>query len=301
MNFKRDKNGYNEKEVDAYIGKMVSEFSNTANLQKIRISELKRENDILKNELCKYKQKNDSINDALIVAVETAKQIENSSKNVYDLEIKRIRSLYRKWELFLNDTMRKYPDSKKDFNAEKLLKEFNEKIEEVVSDNSTEIAKKSTTQKEKVKDNVQSNVGLRSLIAKMGGNTFIPVERPTITIKRNDTVKNSKTEKEPVKKMTKTQKVENDFEESEKTNFKSKIKPISNMKIDENSKFDDLVDKFLNEGDGVENNNAYSKALMRKKEKENGFDLKEALNPTEDLAEIMKGFDFFDEDDGSDE
>lgn len=71
------------------------------------------------------------------------------------------------------------------------------------------------------------------------------------------------------------------------------------------------AEKFLNSDEDLEIN-AYSKNFAKKKlEKKNtspfnymtypepnesGFDLKEALNPKEDLDEIMKSFDFFDED-----
>ncbi len=74
-------------------------------------------------------------------------------------------------------------------------------------------------------------------------------------------------------------------------------------------KHQSLAEKYLNSDDDLEQN-AYSKNFTKKKlEKgkspfnymeypepnESGFDLKDALNPKEDLDEIMKAFDFFGE------
>lgn len=80
-----------------------------------------------------------------------------------------------------------------------------------------------------------------------------------------------------------------------------------NVKKDES-----LAEKYLNSDDDMQIN-AYAKNFTKKKLEKNrstspfnfmeypepnetGFDLKEALNPKEDLDEIMKAFDFFDND-----
>ena len=86
MDFSREKNGYNIKEVDNYISNMKQKYEQTTGEQKIRISDLKRELESTKQELSVYKDKNSDISNALVVAVETAKQIENSS-NGCDIKI----------------------------------------------------------------------------------------------------------------------------------------------------------------------------------------------------------------------
>ena len=63
------------------------------------------------------------------------------------------------------------------------------------------------------------------------------------------------------------------------------------------------MEEYLNNDDEVQT--AYSKNIARPKFKtktavsyqpnESGFDIQEALNIKEDLAEVMKGFDFFDD------
>ena len=72
------------------------------------------------------------------------------------------------------------------------------------------------------------------------------------------------------------------------------IKPIYNEQVQENEEFESLVDKFLESDE--EDNSAYaSQILGNVEQKTDGFDLKEAVNPTESLEEIMKAFDLDDD------
>ena len=71
---------------------------------------------------------------------------------------------------------------------------------------------------------------------------------------------------------------------------KSQIKPVTDMKLEEGDKFTTLADKFLSTRPDD------SEKLNAPKIQSSGFDLKEAINPKEDLAEIMKAFDFFNND-----
>lgn len=68
---------------------------------------------------------------------------------------------------------------------------------------------------------------------------------------------------------------------------KNQIRPVSDMSLDDNDPYDNLVDKFLS----TQPEEKHEKSIKQ----EGGFDLKEAINPKDDLAEIMKAFDFFNE------
>lgn len=284
MDFSHEKNGYSVREVDAYISNMKQKYEQTAGEQKIRISDLKRELESTKKELSSYKDKNNDISSALVVAVETAKQIENSSKNVYALEIKRLRSLYSKWDNFLTQLIKTYPAVGTKFDYEKLLKEFSDKIDAIIKQNSVDIS-----------DNTPSEpVGIRNLISKMGGlTTRRPEQTNSFVIKRKNPAQENFVETDSEQENDHDENLDS-LEQMKNNNPELKIKPIANMQSGEKDKFDSLVEKFFNSPD--EDDNAYSKALIRKKKSNSGFDLKEALNPTEDLAEIMKDFDFFDDD-----
>lgn len=65
----------------------------------------------------------------------------------------------------------------------------------------------------------------------------------------------------------------------------SKIKPVTDMKLEEGDNFSTLADKFLSV--------APDQPKQKPKAQDSGFDLKEAINPKDDLAEIMKAFDFY--------
>lgn len=285
MDFSREKNGYNVKEVDSYISNMKQKYEQTTGEQKIRISDLKREVESVKQELSVYKNKNSDISNALVVAVETAKQIENSSKNVYSLEIKRLRSLYARWDSFLTQLIKTYPAVGEKYDYDKLLKEFSDKIDEIIKKNSVDLTEETPNEP----------VGIRNLISKMGG---FAVKRPesssTYVIKRKNPVQDIFEETANEQQNLKQDEKMRSLDQLKNSNLESQLKPIANMQSGEKDKFDSLVEKFFNSPD--EEDNAYAKALIRKKKSNSGFDLKEALNPTEDLAEIMKGFDFFDDD-----
>ena len=66
----------------------------------------------------------------------------------------------------------------------------------------------------------------------------------------------------------------------------SLIKPVTEMKLEEGDKYDNLVDKFLDSKPPEEETRSI-------KIQSSGFDLKEAINPKDDLSEIMKAFDFY--------
>ena len=68
----------------------------------------------------------------------------------------------------------------------------------------------------------------------------------------------------------------------------SQIKPVCEMELNEGDKYDSLVDKFLSTRPDEPRVNTIQSS---------GFDLKEAVSPTQDLSEIMKAFDFYNPDD----
>ena len=290
--FKTEKNGYCEKEVDDYLFKLNEDYENKFREQKMRINDLKRELATTKEQLDAFKEKNANISDALVVAVETAKQIESSSKNIYELEIKRVRSLYDKWKSFLDDLMKKYPKLQREYDTKMLLKVFSDDIDKIIKQN-----KKSIEQKEAVgqTDSIASNtIGLRMLINKMS-NVNRPIIQAETDVIRADTpiVRNEKPTDETLAK----HQLETMLDGEQKRLAKDKIKPISDIKLDRNEDFENLVDKFLT-SDDEDYSNAYSKILLEKQKNE-GFDLKEAVTPTEDLDEIMKAFSFYPENDNN--
>lgn len=293
-NFKIVKNGYEVKEVDDYIFNLVQDSEKKFNEQKMRISDLKQQLEETKQELNSFKEKNNNISDALVVAVETAKQIETSSKNIYELEIKRIRSLYDKWQKIIDDLMLKYPDLQSKYDTKMIIKLFADEIDSILKQNRRSIEEKKSIESNQ---SLQSDtISLKMLINKMS-NVSKPeeqyVQEPTIQQpKQHKIVRNPK----PTEETMINHQINMAINEETERLKKDMIKPIANIKITKDDDYENLVDKFLSDDDDSYENSAFSKVLIEK-EKNDGFDLKEAVNPTESLEDIMKSFSFYNEED----
>ena len=96
-NFKIIKKGYSQLEVDSYIERLKNDYESRLAEQKDRIF-------YLKDQLEKITSSSDNeLVTSLVSAVERAKLIENSSKNIYELETKKLSLLYTKMENLLKD------------------------------------------------------------------------------------------------------------------------------------------------------------------------------------------------------
>lgn len=134
--FDFDKHGYNPTQVDKYINNLTLKYEEKLAEQKDRLISLKSELDMANASLAEYKDKDQQISRALVMAVEKAEQIEDTSKRIYGLEIKRVRLLYHRWEVLLDEIERRYPNLSTTGKTKILLKDFKQSIEEVLMQNS---------------------------------------------------------------------------------------------------------------------------------------------------------------------
>lgn len=273
MHFGTEKFGYSKSEVDNYLKKVSMDNENVLQEQRSIIASLKRELEEKSLELLKFKEQGSSISDALVAAVETARQIEENSKNIYDLEIRRVRSLYDKWQGYLDEMMDRYPQMKEHFDPTTITTAFKKSIDEVLSKNEDETRK--------------NGIGIRNLISKMNG-AIKPEVQKTYTVKTEQ--KSIKRKPRPSLQAV-NKKMLQDAINGENNRIKS-AKTAENNNLD---KYNSLAEQFLNTeiSENLEQT-AYSKTILKKK-KETGFDLKEALTPTEDLMDIMKAFNIEDD------
>lgn len=271
MQFSTAKNGYEKEEVDKQIISLTSELQTwrdraiKAESEYIKIKE--RENEIKKN--------GENVALALTAAIEKAKQIENSSKNVYKLKIQQLSILYDRWEMMLNELLAKHSSLEDSHNIQKLIAGFKRAIENVVSQDY-----ETTLNNEK-----NSNDTMRRLLSKMSGYTK-GEENKTAKIERNVLPRDLKTGQTELGRMEE----------------KVMIKPITDLTIEKNEHYETLVDKFLKED--FEQTPQYTNFMSKRLDNtdfptpnESGFNLKEAVNPKDDLDEIMKSFDFFNDND----
>ena len=270
--FQSARNGFNKEEVTEYINELE---------EKIRVDEEKIDNlekslAIYKNKEKDIKEKGENISIALTAAVEKAKQIEKSSKNVYNLKIEELEILYSRWEKVLNEIIKKYPNLDELDNVKQLLVNFKSNLKSNLKEdfkfvNSTSVS--------------QDGDPMRALLGKM--NTYLDKQ---VTEKKEVKVK-TRVRKQLSNDMLQKQSELNKLEEKS-----SMIKPIYEARIENGEKYESLLDKFLTEDvvpDSVYANKLTAKTGIMPDANESGFDLKEAVNPKESLETIMKSFDFF--------
>ena len=268
------KNGYDKKEVELYVEKLKAQLD----LEKSKNKSLSQELQEFKVQADEMKSKGESISIALTAAVEKAKQIEKSSKNVYKLKIQQLGLLYNRWEKLLAAMLEKYPGIDEVENVKSMLNEFKSNLKQTLKDD---------FQLSSITSPVQTdNDTIRLLLGKL-----------------NKMTAEQKTEhkKEKVERKHLTRDMLNGQTELERIEEKSPlIKPIYNSSIGADEEYETLADKFLTEQ--ASETSAYANIITSKVKaipevNETGFDLKEAINPKQDLDEIMKAFDFFDSDD----
>ena len=259
--FDINKKGYDTDQVDSFINKLSVKYEEKLNEQKDRVFSLKNELSVMEERLQSYKDKDKQISQALIFAVEKAEQIENNASKLYDLEIKRMRLLYKEWEdMILKINMLDVPSSiKKEISA------FSQTIKEVLDQNNRIGSNAIRKDLHNNSDNY-----IRNLLNKMDYaiNSKKPQPKNTLSSLSHET------EKENARMIDLSKKLD-----------KITVQGSGNM-----------AENYLN-SDDVEMSSVFAKNITRRGEKpktnENGFDLEDALNPKEDLDEIMKAFDFF--------
>jgi len=258
--FDINKKGYDIDQVDGYINKLTLKYEEKLSEQKDRVFSLKNELAVMQERLESYRDKDKQISQALVYAVEKAEQIEGNASKLYDLEVKRLRLLYRQWQeiigrLNLEDTSEELADE---------ITKFSSTISEVLEQNS------------KIGGNMirkdlhkNSNNYIRNLLNRMD---YAINSKPKSTTKPVLSSMSVETEKENARIIDLSGKLD-----------KIKVKGSGNM-----------AENYLNSDE--EESSVFSRTITRKtpkKKVESGFDLEEALNPKEDLDEIMKAFDFF--------
>lgn len=259
MSFNIERKGYNRKEVDDYIYNIEQSYSAQGQEQRLRIVALKKENDELVTKLNAYKNKENMISKALIDAMARAKKIEENSRKIYDLEIQKIRILYNKYKELLDTMIQRNARDEDIDNLTTLTRNFKAGVNKVLS-----------SQNERANLTQNADEKMRALLSKMNS-----------SVKENPFVATSQE-----RKYSSGEQMKMDMDELQvKPNL---IKPIYKPNTSNDEEVESLVDKFLDSDE--EDNSAYASQILGEEAKTDGFDLKEAVNPTESLEEIMKAF-----------
>ena len=212
MDFKIVKKGYDTKSVDEYIRRLTADYEGRLSLQKERIF-------ALKDELEKTTSSNTVSEDDMLLslyeAIKRAEMVENSSKNLFDLEAKRLSLTYIKMESMLSRP----------------------------SDNIFALRQQLLSMIKKCRNTLEQNV----------------LEQKERFIEESKSIRN----------------------------FASFVSGDKNTENEENYEVKDDNEAVLRlRKESMDDKTDFSP-------NDSGFDLREAINPTEDLDEIMKAFDFY--------
>ena len=309
-NFKIIRRGYSQIEVDEYISRLKNDYETKLSEQKDRIF-------YLKDQLEKITNSSDNeLVTSLVSAVERAKIIENSSKNIYELETKKLRLLYNKMEQLLTDS---------DISKEKNLKQ---ELLNLIEDCRRSLQNNIIMQNENLRE---STIGdpVRRLLSKMIDFNKISLDSKSNTlgngktlerqVVQSQTLERTVAERQPSEQQTLERQLsekpvtqKQTFEEKQELKLEKQSPKVTIVKKQENkdvNSFNDFLsgEEELNGGNFAnimfanskrhEKSNYFTKKdIGDYKPNDSGFDLKEAVNPTEDLDDIMKAFDFYNDD-----
>ena len=288
-NFKIIKKGYSQLEVDSYIERLKNDYESRLAEQKDRIF-------YLKDQLEKITSSSDNeLVTSLVSAVERAKLIENSSKNIYELETKKLSLLYTKMENLLKDE-NIYNDRSVKQELLLLIKDCRKSLENNIS-----------MQDQNLRESTMGDP-VKRLLSKMIGFNKIATDRLP---QEKEVVEEKQINNKPTIKIVPTsEEIRRDSNvNSVKVSQPKKVEPKEKVQNNTPNEFN----KFLSEDSNLNGANFENIMFQNKKKKSNssyvlgedlgdyapnesGFDLKEAINPKEDLDAIMKAFDFFNDD-----
>jgi len=268
--FDIERKGYNKKEVDSYLEELKIQYEDIIEKKQQEIMQVQAELLQSKMELESYQSKDDQISNALVVAVETAKEIESSAKTIYELEIKRVKVLYKKWNNILNEIKALYPDINKVNGVSTLFNEFEDAINKILS-KEVELSKMPSNV-----NKTAEKIYAKTLLSRMWGNN-----QP---IKSNEVKETPKIRRKD--RTTKREKLINTDSEGDFEKFlKSEFDDFDNYQYKKSHKDAEVqTDKKSNYLNVLEQN------LNKNQKEEDTFDMLEALKPKEDLMDIMKSF-----------
>ncbi|MDR2201652.1 MAG: hypothetical protein LBP26_02645 [Clostridiales bacterium] len=108
MDFNIEKRGYSPAEVDEYIRSLRADYERTLAAQKERIFEQKAALDKAEKTIAAYKEKSGLVTKAIYNAVAKAEEIERLSVIKYGQEIARLKAFHEKWMSYYNKMLEKY-------------------------------------------------------------------------------------------------------------------------------------------------------------------------------------------------
>lgn len=109
MEFSLEKKGYSPKEVEKFITELKDAYEETSAAQKDRINELKNQLSVAEKELKAYRDKSGLVSSAILSAVSKADEIERLSQIKYNQEMGQLQAFHDKWSDYYGKILERYP------------------------------------------------------------------------------------------------------------------------------------------------------------------------------------------------
>lgn len=254
--FSTETNGYNKIEVD----KKMAEFENL-------VAKLTR--------TCNEK---DTVNLKLASAVEKANQIESSSKNLMRLNFKKFMVIFKGFEQSFENLFKNYPQLENISALKNILTQFKADVNSIMG------------------PKTESDFSINSLV-KTENDTIRLLLNKMSNYAKNKPSDSDYAKSDKIKRKEPAKIFKNQIDKTKICESATQIKPISNLTLKKDENYETIADKFLKNEDDLNTGSAYAQIIAKTKANfpapnESGFDLKEAVNPKEDLMTIMKSFNF---------
>ena len=265
-NFTREQNGYSPREVEEYLQRIRLENETRSRRQNERMETMKHESVDLKNKIEIYKRREEQISKALVMAVKKSSEIEKSASAVYELELKRVQLLYRKWESLLNELRQKFGTAFPNGEIDDLVGDFQYALTITLETQQTPDGGRTYSQS--VLEKMQHKIPTVNAVGKLD---------PSIALKETEVKVQYDEEGHRLQSVTEHSKF-TPPESSGKT-------PAERFLSGENINLPESMGKTG--PDLLFPPKEFTDALN---ESESGFSLKNALTPKESLEEIMRAF-----------
>ncbi len=273
------KHGYDPNEVQNYIIRLKATYEAKLSEQKDRIFYLKDQLDTFTNA-----SENELVT-SLARAVERAKQIENSSHNIFELETKRLKLLYYRMETLINELSGQVNTEELKAKLLTLMQECGESLDKnvkMLSESMKMIDGEDPVRRLLQKISSKNRVNIGNI------NNFISQMEPQNAPKKEE--KAPRISPKPMGVLYKTEVVQDVATKHIKTQNNSTFENFLSDEDNNSKAFENIMFKNNNK---KKSQSVITAELSYPTPNESGFDLKEAVNPKDDLSEIMKAFDFF--------
>lgn len=125
MDFKTEKKGYNKSEVDSYIFNLVRNYEQSLAQQKTLIDDLKLKLSDSERKNRMYKDKENLVSKAITSAVAKADEIDKLAQLKYTREMQQLKAFHDKWLSYYDRILKKYPLSDELLSVAKFNEEMN--------------------------------------------------------------------------------------------------------------------------------------------------------------------------------